>query len=120
MSPLSTLTPAEKLLYLQDLDLLLKDAGDEGTREVWHQAQLKISGLQQLLQVRADVAAAISPRLLEVYERIFRRYGRALAPVRNGTCLGCFAKLPTGASPQAADAAEISTCESCGRMLYWI
>jgi hypothetical protein len=120
MTPLSTLNVAQRLLYLQDLDLLLKDAQDDGTRELWHKAGLHVSGFAQLQQMRAEVASSIAPRILDLYERIFRRYGRALVPVREGTCLGCFVKLPSGVTSPSVASDEISACQSCGRILYWI
>ncbi len=120
MGPLSTLTLGEKLLHLQDLDLLLRDARDDGIRALWKEARLHVSGLEQLQRIRADVAASILPRYLDLYDRAFRRYGRALVPVREGTCLGCFMKLPTGSTSARSQAVGISTCQSCGRMLYRI
>jgi hypothetical protein len=118
MTPLATLTASQKLLYLQDLDLLLRDALEDGTRTLWREAGMQVSGLEQLQRMRAELASSIGPKLLELYERIHRRHGRALVPVRDGTCLGCFVKLPTGArsSPPGTDA--VSTCASCGRILY--
>lgn len=120
MRPLATLTTSQKLLYLQDLDLLLRDALEDGTKAMWREAGMKVSGLEQLQQLRAEVASAIGPKLLELYERVHRRHGRALIPVRDGTCMGCFVKLPTGARSSARGADAVTTCSSCGRILYRI
>ncbi len=120
MSPLSTLTLPQKLLYLQDLDLLVRDAQEDEARALWNEAGMQVSGLQQLQRMRNELATSVGPRFLDLYERIFRRYGRALVPIRDGTCLGCFVKLPSGATSPPPRPDAISTCESCGRILYWI
>jgi predicted nucleic acid-binding Zn-ribbon protein len=120
MTPLATLTASQKLVYLQDLDLLLRDALEDGAKALWLEARMEVSGLKQLQRMRAELASSINPKLLELYDRIHRRHGRALVPVRDGTCLGCFVKLPTGARSSSPGADAISTCQSCGRILYKI
>ena len=52
------------------------------------------------------------------YERILKRYGRAVAPVTGESCLGCFAKLPTSYRSSLYEG-KVRTCQSCGRILYY-
>jgi predicted nucleic acid-binding Zn-ribbon protein len=117
--PLSSLTLPQQLIYLQDMDLLLRDARDAEATKLWEKAGLRITGVEQVRRVRMELAKSIPPRWLALYERVFSRYGRALVPVRDGTCLKCFVKLPTGATAMPAGADSIATCESCGCILYW-
>jgi len=52
------------------------------------------------------------------YEKILKRYGRAITPVTGGSCLGCFAKLPTSYRSTLYEG-KVRTCQSCGRILYY-
>lgn len=106
------------LLKLHDADLLLEE-----TRAAHGVARLRKLGLElgdpvALAQRRDRLATAVEPRLLAIYERVRRRYGRGLATVRDRVCTGCYVTLPTSASPREGDA-SLRPCESCGRLLYW-
>ncbi len=114
------LTQTQALVRLHDLDMLIRDARDAEAQALYKKAGFKVSGLEKLESARAELAAAIEPRWLRLYERVLRRYGRAVIPVRERVCLGCFVTLPTSALPPPADSDAVSVCASCGRILYWI
>jgi predicted nucleic acid-binding Zn-ribbon protein len=104
------------LVKLQDLDLMIREASDPRQADEANRLGFKMEGIQRLRDARQQLAAEIEPRLLRVYEAAARRYGgRALVPAANRTCLGCSAVQPTGMRP---DAQGISSCQSCGRILY--
>ena len=71
-----------------------------------------------LQQTRDEIAATIDSSVLNAYERLMSKYPRAVAPVKNGTCLACFIKQPTQYS--ASDLETVRFCEQCKRILYVI
>lgn len=104
------------LVKLQDLDLMIREATDPRQADEVSKLGFKVEGIEQLRVARAALASGVEPRLLRLYDAAARRYGgRALVPVANRTCLGCSAVLPTGLTP---DPKRITSCQSCGRILY--
>jgi predicted nucleic acid-binding Zn-ribbon protein len=116
----SRLTQTQALVRLHDLDMLLKDARDAQSQAALRKMGFKMEGMEALERARAELAATIERRWLVLYERVFRRHGRAVVPVKDRVCLGCFVTLPTSALPPPADSDAVSVCESCSRILYWI
>lgn len=107
------------LVQLQDIDSMIKELTDkEGEQE--ERLGFKIKGVETLKRARDELASRMDRRFLRIYQRLSSRYGRAVVPVLNRTCLGCFAILPTAKDQQGASNSEVLTCESCGRILYWL
>jgi predicted nucleic acid-binding Zn-ribbon protein len=114
---------AERLIVLQDLLDLRRELSDADET-----AQLQAMGFAIADRTAAvsdidatleELRAEIAPPLLRRFERISAKYRRPLAPVRNGTCYGCFVKIPTGRmDPPGPDG--LPTCPHCGRILYSI
>lgn len=105
----------ELLVLYQDINLMLQEAEEEEIK-----MGFQMGGIEKLKKGRDDLARKIEPRFLGVYKRLSTRYKHVIAPVQKGTCLGCFAKLPTSLSTRGRDDKSIFTCEQCGRILYWI
>ena len=101
-----------KLLF--DLDNLLADMEAPEYKDIG----FKIEEEQHLSLTRArnELLKKLPDELAEMYERLKERYQRAIAPVDNGFCFGCFQKLPTEMITRQK---EILTCPNCGRILYW-
>lgn len=114
------LSQTQVLVRLHDLDMLLRDARDAAAQAALKKMGFKVSGVEQLEQARAELVAQVDRRWILLYDRVFKRYGRAVAPVKDRVCLGCFATLPTSALPPPADSDAVSVCQSCSRILYWI
>jgi hypothetical protein len=104
------------LVQLHDLDLLLEEAHAPGHRRRAQNVGLEFPGIPALERLRAQLHARLDRRWLHVYERARHRYGRAVVPVRERVCQGCFITLPTSA---AANTDAPTVCESCGRILIW-
>lgn len=106
----------QKLVALQDLDLLLRDL-EEGRIRHAEQAQgFELGSLGHLCAERDRLSRSIDAGLLERYAQVRRRHPRAVVPVRGGICLGCFVRRPAmtgGRRPTG-----IETCERCGRLLF--
>jgi hypothetical protein len=108
-------TQLPKLLMLQELDALLHDLGDATWREKEEALGFAVGGPSHLRSERARIAQSLSPELLGRYEQVRRRYPRAVAALRRGTCLGCFTVRPT---VTATHSDRLETCERCGRILF--
>lgn len=108
------------LVKLQDLDLMIKEATDAQRLEQETKLGFKIDSACKLQEVRRNLAQSIDPQLLKRYERLQKRYERAVAPVYRGVCLGCFLTLPTALGQAVKRHEGVKVCENCGRILYWL
>lgn len=67
---------------------------------------------------REKALVRISKADLEVYERIRKaRKGKAVVPVKRGSCGGCFNKVPPQELLELRQNKKIYTCEHCGRII---
>lgn len=103
------------LVALQDLDLMLKETED--SQDQFEQLGFDVSGLEELHKAREQLVKQLESTHVRHYERILKRYGRAVTPVTGENCLGCFAKLPTGYRSSVHEG-KVRTCQNCGRFLY--
>jgi RNase P subunit RPR2 len=104
------------LVLLQDLDGMIREATDPKQTEAVNRMGFRVEGVEGLRTAREEVAAQLDRRTLRQYEAVAQRYGgRAVAPVRNRTCLACSALQPTGRTP---DSSQVTACQTCGRILY--
>jgi predicted nucleic acid-binding Zn-ribbon protein len=104
------------VVRLHDLDLLLEEAQAGGARERARRGGLPVGALERIEHEREQFARRLDRRWSHAYERARRRYGRAVVPVRERVCQGCYITLPTSAT---AHPEILSVCESCGRILFW-
>jgi predicted nucleic acid-binding Zn-ribbon protein len=105
----------ELLVLYQDIHLMLQEAEEEKI-----QFGFSVDGIDELKQAQGKLAKKIENRYLRTYERLKTRFRRAIVPVKENVCLGCFAKLPTSYSTKHQNEQSVITCEHCGRILYWI
>ena len=72
----------------------------------------------KLFARRAKIVSKV-PRLeLEKYERIRKaKGGKAIVPVKRGSCGGCFNCIPPQKLLELHDNAEMYMCENCGRIV---
>ncbi len=83
-------------------------------------AKLKqqLAGLEER---RRKLRKGVPPQLLKRYEFIRqRRNGTAIAPVREGVCLGCHMSILPQQFIDLQKGAEILQCPHCQRILYWV
>jgi predicted nucleic acid-binding Zn-ribbon protein len=105
---------------LASLEIKLKEA--EGR---WQLEQQKIGAeveqlktmLSQLNSERQLALAAISPEVADLYQRLRKQKGTAVARVERGTCCGCRISLST-AELQRARGDRLVMCSYCGRILF--
>ncbi len=101
-----------KLLF--DLDNLLSDMDEPDYKVIGF--KIENDERMSLVRARQDLLSKLPAEIAEIYERLRKRYQRAIAPVDNGFCFGCFQQLPTEMLTRTK---EINTCPNCGRILYW-
>ena len=69
---------------------------------------------------RATLAAAVDESTRNRYERIFKSKGEnVVVGIEHSACGGCHMKLPTQIVTHCRANAELVTCPSCGRILYY-
>jgi uncharacterized protein len=74
----------------------------------------------ELTAGRAALAAAVDDSTRNRYERIFKSKGEnVVVGIEHSACGGCHMKLPTQIVTSCRGAAELITCPSCGRILYY-
>ena len=106
------------LVNLQDLDTLIREAEDAERQAEFRKMGLSVENLEPLYAARAKLVAKIDVRYLRIYERIRKKYGRAVVPVENRTCLGCFQAVPPSFFSEVTADRQVKLCENCGRILY--
>ncbi len=107
-------TDLENLVKLQDLDLMIEESEEVA------KLGFTLTGCSELKTAREEMATKISKPLLFRYERLRGKLKRAVVPVKNDVCLGCFLRQPTSIGAQGREGHDLFTCENCGRMLYWL
>jgi uncharacterized protein len=111
----------ELLLQIQDLKSQRRELAEfEGGRQVEEQefnvdVDLAITQLDQRID---ELKQELPPQIRSRLERFARTSGRAVVPVINDTCYGCFTAVATGAMSGLGRNDEVNYCESCGRFLY--
>jgi predicted nucleic acid-binding Zn-ribbon protein len=108
---------AKLLVALQDLDHMIKEVQDAKTAAELKDMGFQMDNIDELKNARDKITAQIRPQLLNRYERVSGSYERTVVPVVNELCTGCFAKVPTSFRYEKH---AVMTCESCGRILYFI
>jgi hypothetical protein len=89
------------------------DLTDDDIAEILREFESFASGKEiKMEDVRND--------LRRIYERYFSKFGeRAIVPVKNGVCSGCFISIPPMRQDKIRAMDEIIYCENCGRILVW-
>ena len=110
----------QKLVMLQDLDYMIVEVKSKDVKKVQKKMGLKIKGDEKLSDAKEALEQAIPPRVLSRYHKLMERFGRAVAPVVDSKCMGCYMTLPKRFSVRELGNKELRHCERCGRFLYWV
>lgn len=110
----------QKLSHLQDLEMMLREAQDEQAKRREEAMGFDLQGIEKLKSVLEKWRTQIDARDLRLFDRIVKRHPRAIVPVEDRICLGCYMALPTSVNPVSGDPERLLTCENCGRILYWL
>ncbi|HEY6291014.1 MAG TPA: C4-type zinc ribbon domain-containing protein [Terriglobia bacterium] len=69
---------------------------------------------------RRALASGLSNATLQLYERARKARGTAVVAVVDGSCSGCHVKLRPQFYNEVRGSDALLTCESCGRILYYL
>jgi predicted nucleic acid-binding Zn-ribbon protein len=106
------------LVSLQDLDTLIRETQDEKRRAELESLGFSLDNVEPLRAAREKIVKKIDLRYVRVYDRLNAKYGRAVVPVENKTCLGCFQSVPPSFFSEITADRPVKVCENCGRILY--
>jgi predicted nucleic acid-binding Zn-ribbon protein len=107
----------ELLIILQDLDMMLAEISDAAVSTKVKKMGLKLDGHDKLRESRTEVASRVDRALLAHYDKLHTKFPRAVVPVKDGICLGCFVRQPATRKPKELDLA-VATCQRCQRILF--
>lgn len=111
----------ELLIMLHDVDLLLKESQDANTSRKLKNIGFKMGKpTEKISLAREKLLEELDKDIVERYERLIKRYDRAVAPVLDGICYGCYQVMPTALATGRDKNKRIFLCPNCGRFLYWI
>jgi predicted nucleic acid-binding Zn-ribbon protein len=75
--------------------------------------------LERRLKERDEVKAQVPEEAIELYQRVARLRGTAVAEVRDGTCQTCHVKVRPQVWMELRKNEAVFQCESCSRVLYY-
>lgn len=110
----------ELLLQIQDLKSQRRELADAENSLV-EQQEFHVDVEQAIKDLDAkidEVKSGLEPRIRSRLERIAGTRPRAVVPLINGTCYGCFTMVPTANLVRLSNRDQLHTCENCGRFLY--
>ena len=111
----------EILLQIQDMKSQRRELlENEGGRAVEEQEfNINIEDAVSELDSRiGELKQDLPPQVRSRLERFARTSGRAVVPVINGICYGCFTAVPTASMSALGRNDDVNHCENCGRFLY--
>jgi predicted nucleic acid-binding Zn-ribbon protein len=100
----------KEALALVDREVAALNASEENLRK----------DLEKLESNRHELAAALDESVLGRYERIMKSRGdSAVVGIEHSVCGGCHMKLPAQSVLHCRAQTELTTCNNCGRILYY-
>jgi len=106
------------LVALQDLEQMTVEAEDAANRKALEKMGFPVTGLEELQKAHETLEAKIPRALVSRYHRLSDRLGRAVDPVADGVCTGCFTNIPSSFT-SSVNQDKVIYCETCGRILFW-
>ena len=113
-------TILQKLVMLQDLDYMIVEITSKDAKKVQKKLGLTIKGEEKLRDAKVTLEDSIPPAVLTKYHKLMERFGRAVAPVVNSSCMSCYVMVPKKLTVKTVGNRELRTCERCGMFLYWV
>ena len=113
-----TITQAQLLVALQDLEDMISEAEDPERRATLEEMGFPVEGIDELHAAQKRIEEQVQPGMLNKYRRLRQRTGKAVMPVLGGACTGCFTNVPH-VFTSSVNKGKVIACETCGRILYW-
>lgn len=111
------------MLELQDLRSQLRELENEERAEEIEAEHFNIDPKQAADDLREkidELEEDLDPPIQRRYRRILKSMDRAVVPVINEVCYGCFVSIPTARARDKDPNEELQSCENCGRFIYII
>jgi uncharacterized protein len=97
---------------------------EQYARQVQHLGEKAVAIEEHLKALEADrakLAGAVEEDLMDTYNRLFgSKADHAVVSLEHDVCTGCHMKLTASTSAKVRAAREVTHCEQCGRILYWV
>lgn len=112
----------ELLLEIQDLQGQRSGLAEETLGDLESKTfDIHLDDAMVLLDEKLEeLVERLEPDMRARFRRMADRNMRAVAPVLNGICYGCFVALPTATASEAERNQKIDLCYHCGRFLYHV
>lgn len=98
-----------------ELETHLKESEDEGKSRMDKAAK----AIQEQEARRHELASRVSTKILRLYERIYKKLGRAVVEAKDGTCQGCHMDLSPQMYIELQRGDVLHQCPSCRRLLVY-
>jgi predicted nucleic acid-binding Zn-ribbon protein len=113
----------ELLLQIQDLKSQRRELIESDVSRDVEEREFHIDVAEAVRQLEArieELKGELPPPVRGRLDRLAKTGGRAVVPIINGICYGCFTAVPTASMSGIARNEFINYCEHCGRFLYSI
>ena len=110
----------QTLVMLQDLDCMIVEVSNKDLKTLEKKMGLKIKGEEKLQEAKQTLEQSLPPAVLSRYQKLMKRFGRAVAPVVGNNCMGCYVSVPKRLKVREIGNRELRNCERCGMFLYWV
>jgi predicted nucleic acid-binding Zn-ribbon protein len=111
----------EVLLQIQDLKSQRRELSESEAGRAVEEQEFNIDINDAVAQLESRIEELkddLPPQVRSRLERFARTGGRAVVPVINGICYGCFTAVSTGSVADLGRNDDLNHCENCGRFLY--
>jgi predicted nucleic acid-binding Zn-ribbon protein len=109
----------ETLRSLEEFDHILRDIEHKDYQAMGFEMKASEEFIKTAEREREKLTKKLDPKLVQMYERIMKRYGgRVVVQVIREFCGGCYVKLPSELAARCKT--ELVSCPNCGRFLYYV
>lgn len=112
---------AKKRFAAAEAVLKTNISGHEARIKSLHEREGQLQTEHQTAVATVETARRAVPEdQLGIYDRLARKPGHPVCvPVSGGRCGGCHMKVSSNIEFEARKAENITTCDQCGRVVYW-
>jgi predicted nucleic acid-binding Zn-ribbon protein len=113
----------ELLLQIQDLKSQRRELVENGTGREVEEREFHVDideAVRQLDARTRELESELPQPIRSRLERFARAGGRAVVPIINGICYGCFTAVPIASMSVIGQNDHVNCCDHCGRFLYTV
>lgn len=112
----------ELLMELQDMRAQSRALAEESTRRFEQEVfELTPDEARATLDAKiGELVEQLEPEVRTRYRTLAGSMERVVVPVLSGVCFGCFVAAPTAWTARSGPNSQVTTCNHCGRFLYYV